>query len=435
MPTGSLRKVLEQLRPLDGSGLSDAQLLGRFLDGGEQAAFAALVRRHGPMVLGVCRRVLGNIHDAEDAFQATFLVLAKKAASVMQREALAGWLYRVAYRAALEAKAKVLQRRARERQVENMPHPEVAPPQAQDWRPVLDRELDALPDKYRVPVVLCDLEGKTRREAARQLGLSEGTLSSQLTRGRRLLARRLTRQGLALSGGALAAALAEGVSAAVPQVLMSSTVEAAVLIAAGQAAAVATPAAALMRGVLKAMLLAKLKLVVAFVVVIAALGASGIAYRSAAGPSAAQAAPPDGQPLSEVEALRRKVELLQVNLDVVLEKVRAQEAELRKLREQVKLAEVTIEHRSAAAHRTEKLLHDVLVAPKETRVEFEVNVQAVKRAEPDAVKEVEDALKALRTAPGDVKARQKAVAALERALAKLHEQRKPADTNTPLKDE
>src|SRR5947209_8288300 len=142
MAAGDLRKGIERLRralpPPDGGGLSDGQLLGRFLAGRDEAAFAALVRRHGPMVLGVCRRVLHNPHDAEDAFQATFLVLAKKAGALGRREAVGSWLYTVAFRAALEARAALSRRRARERQVDAMPHPEVSAPEPQDWRPVLD---------------------------------------------------------------------------------------------------------------------------------------------------------------------------------------------------------------------------------------------------------------------------------------------------------
>jgi hypothetical protein len=188
---------------------------------------------------------------------------------------------------------------------------------------VLDRELNALPERYKAPVVLCDLEGKTRREAARQLGLSEGTLSSHLTRGRRLLAKRLSRQGVSLSGGALAGLLYEGAaSATVPAQLASSTVQAAVLIAAGQAAA-ATPAALLMNEVLKAMLMTKLKFTLAAVMMAALLGAGGLLYRAAA-----QAPRPDqagNRPLSELELLRREVEILKLQMEVV-------QAELRTLK-------------------------------------------------------------------------------------------------------
>jgi RNA polymerase sigma factor (sigma-70 family) len=329
MRTGGLRSALEHLRPADGGGLSDGQLLGRFLDSGEEAAFAALVRRHGRMVLGVCRRILGHAQDAEDAFQATFLVLARKAASVIRREALASFLYGVAYRTAVRARARAARRRATERQVQDMPHPEVAPPEAQDWRPVLDRELSRLPEKYRAVLVLCDLECQTRRQAARRLGLPEGTLASRLATARRMLARRLVRCGITLSGGALAGALSEtAASAGVPALLLRSTVKAAVLIAAGRAAAVTTPAVALMNEVLGAMLMTKLKFAVAAVMVMVTLGTGGLAYR-AAGQS--EGKPPD-RPRTEVEALRHEVELLKFNLEVVLEKCRAQEAELRALR-------------------------------------------------------------------------------------------------------
>ena len=179
--------------------MTDGQILECFITRRDEAAFEALVRRHGPMVLGVCRRILRNTHDAEDAFQATFLVLARKAPSIGQRELVGNWLYGAAYRAALEAKAA--RRRVRERQVSAMPEPEAAA-EAQDWvdlRPVLDQELSRLPDKYRVPVALCDLQGRTRRDVARQLGIPAGTLSGRLATARRVLASRLARVGVALS--------------------------------------------------------------------------------------------------------------------------------------------------------------------------------------------------------------------------------------------
>ena len=149
-------------------GPTDAELLQLYLDGGDGAAFAALVRRHGAMVLGVCRRVLRHEQDAEDAFQAAFLVLARKAASVGRRELLGNWLYGVAYRTALAARARSARRAAREKQVKEMPHPEVGPEESwQDLVPVLDRELARLPEKYRLPVVLCELEGRSRKDATR----------------------------------------------------------------------------------------------------------------------------------------------------------------------------------------------------------------------------------------------------------------------------
>ncbi|HEY1861009.1 MAG TPA: RNA polymerase sigma factor [Gemmataceae bacterium] len=272
---GVLRHLQRAVIRRDGAGLTDGQLLDGFLVDREEAAFEALVRRHGPMVLGVCRRVLADPHDAEDAFQATFLVFVRKAASIAQRGLLANWLYGTAYRTALEARATRLRRQARERTVRVMPDQE-APSMNDSWehvQPLLDRELERLPDKYRVPVILCDLEGKTRKEAARQLGWPEGTVSGRLARARTLLARRLGRHGLAFSGGALAVALSQNAaSASMPASLVSSTVKAAACVAAGQAAAVSAPVAALTKGVLKAMLMTKLKIGTAVVLAVGLLG-------------------------------------------------------------------------------------------------------------------------------------------------------------------
>src|SRR5437660_2715419 len=161
---GRLRRLLPVAA---GPEPSDGQLLHGFCTRRDEAAFAALVRRHGPMVLGVCRRVLRNEHDAEDAFQATFLVLARKAASVRPREMVGNWLYGVAYRTALEARRAAARRRRKESQVREPAQAETADDRWQELRPVLDRELAGLPDRYRVALVLCDLEGKTRKEVAR----------------------------------------------------------------------------------------------------------------------------------------------------------------------------------------------------------------------------------------------------------------------------
>src|SRR5262249_42965829 len=146
MATG-LEKVLAHLQHA-GGGLTDGQLLARFVATRDEPAFAALVRRHGPMVLGVCRRVLRDYHDAEDAFQATFLVRPGRAASVVRRDSVGWWLSQVASPPALEASATSARRRARERPMTQVPPPEVAPAEPQDWRPILDRELSRLPEKY-----------------------------------------------------------------------------------------------------------------------------------------------------------------------------------------------------------------------------------------------------------------------------------------------
>jgi RNA polymerase sigma factor (sigma-70 family) len=247
----------------DGGGMTDGQLLDCFLARREEAAFEALVRRHGPMVLGVCRRLLPNEHDAEDAFQATFLVLARKAGSVVPRDLVGNWLYGVAYRTALKAKAAAARRRVMERQVKAMPkHPTEPDDVWHELQPLLDQELQRLPDKYRVPVVLCDLERRTRKEVARHLGIPEGTLSSRLATARRKLATRLARHGLALSAVSLALALSQNaVSAPVPTSLLGSTVTAATRFTAGQATAglISAEVAALTDGVLRTMLLTRLR--------------------------------------------------------------------------------------------------------------------------------------------------------------------------------
>ncbi|HZY86800.1 MAG TPA: sigma-70 family RNA polymerase sigma factor [Gemmataceae bacterium] len=307
MASGPAGKVLRHLRAAAlvpaASGPGDGPLLEQFVARRDEAAFAALLRRHGPMVLGVCRRLLGHVQDAEDAFQATFLVLARRAAAVAPAELVGNWLYGVAYQTALKARATRARRRARERQVTAMPEREAPRPGPwRELRPLLDRELSRLPDNYRAVLVLCDLEGKTRKEAARLLGWPEGSVCGRLARARKLLAGRLARQGVTLPAAALAAVLTQNAaSAAVPAALADETVRAAGLFAAGSAAAgvVAPPVAALTDGVLQAMWTTKLKFVAVSVVLSAALFAGAglpalpaLSARAAEGPPQAQPARP-----------------------------------------------------------------------------------------------------------------------------------------------
>src|SRR5262249_1090056 len=256
------RSMLRQ----DGAGLTDGELLECFISQQDEAAFEALVRLHGPMVLGVCRRVVQNEEDAEDAFQATFLVLLRRAASIRPRGMVGNWLYGVAHNTALKAKAMNNRRRAKEREAAVRPKPEPSPGDWQQLQALLDQELRALPDKYRAPIVLCDLESTSIQEASRQLGCPPGTIGTRLARGRRMLAARLPRRGLTLSGGLIAAGLSRNaVSACVPPPLVFATIKAAAMVAAGQAAAggvISAKVAALTEGVLKAMFLTKLKTVV-----------------------------------------------------------------------------------------------------------------------------------------------------------------------------
>jgi RNA polymerase sigma factor (sigma-70 family) len=292
MPTSPTTNVIEHLRRAallrDGAGLGDGELLDRFLECRDEAALAALVRRHGPMVWGVCRRLLSH-HDAEDAFQATFIVLVRKAASIVPREMVGNWLYGVAHQTALQAKRTATRRRAREVQVTEMP--DTATVQQDQWpdvRPLLDQELSRLPDNYRAVIVLCDLEDRTRKEVARHLGVPEGTVAGRLARARAMLAKRLAQRGVTLSAEALAAVLAQNVaSASVSISLVSSTIQAATLVAVGQTpatGAISVKVAALTDGVLKVMLLSKLKAVIAVVLVLGFLvtGATVLTCRTVA---------------------------------------------------------------------------------------------------------------------------------------------------------
>jgi RNA polymerase sigma factor (sigma-70 family) len=311
MPTAQLEPLIQRLRSaaaLDTtSALSDGQLLARFATDRDEAAFATLVRRHGPMVLAACRRLLRDWHAAQDAFQATFLVLARKAASLREPELLARWLHGVACRTAARARADAARRRQREGRA--APPRVVDPDEGLLWRelrPVLDEEIARLPARQGAAVVLCYLEGRTNAEAGRRLGCSRGTVATLLARARQQLRRRLTGKGLALPAGLLAAGLTEpGRAAGVPLTLTGSTVKAAVAFAAGGTRAVgpvAARAAALAEGVIQTMMVKKFKLVAALLLLagVVGTGAGFLGYRAAAEePAAAQAGPAPRTPAAE----------------------------------------------------------------------------------------------------------------------------------------
>jgi RNA polymerase sigma factor (sigma-70 family) len=287
MPTSPLsvilRHLLADLRP-GGDGMTDGELLARFLGSRDEDALAALVRRHAPMVWGVCRRHL-NHHDAEDAFQATFLVLVRKAVDV-PRQAVANWLYGVARQTAVRLRTTRAIRGRRETQVLNMPEPTVTEVRDADWYSVLDEELGRLPHHYRGVIVQCDLEGMTRKEAAQQLGIPEGSVASRLARARMLLANRLTRRGVVFSGGSVAAAFRSwSASASAPPPLVASTIKAASLCAAGQTATgvISANVAALGEGMVRAMFLAKVKTVTCALALTVLVGLGGAALVSGSG--------------------------------------------------------------------------------------------------------------------------------------------------------
>lgn len=276
MASGQLNSLLRQLRrvvlPRASDGLTDAQLLERFLQSRDEAAFELLVWRHGAMVLNVCRRVLSREHDAEDAFQAAFLTLARKADTIGKRTAVGSWLYKVAYRIALRARA--------------VPPPQALPqeplrdaaaaePLARllngEMRSVLDEEVERLPEMYRAAFVLCHLEGQTLEAAALTLGCPQGTVGTRVARAREMLRRRLRRRGFALS----ALLVSGNVVAALPAALVDSTNKAALLGTANQAAAagvISARVAALTKGALQTMSLTKLILAMSIVLVVSLLG-------------------------------------------------------------------------------------------------------------------------------------------------------------------
>ncbi len=303
MPGRPLTAVLQHVRNLAGAGdATDADLLGRIAARREEAAFAAVLERHGPLVFGVCRRVLADVQDAEDAFQATFLVLARKAGSIRRGASLASWLHGVALRVSLEAKTRAALRRRHERAAAALRR-DGAPDEAPwaDVRPALDEELRRLPEKYRAPLVLHYLEGKTKQEAARQLGWAEGTVSGRLDRARKLLRRRLVRRGVAVPAGALAAVLSAEAAPAAPPALQEATLRAALSFAAGAAASgVAPEVASLSERALRSLAAVRVK-VGAALLLLAGMLAAGTGfvaqYLQASppeeGPEVAQALPAD----------------------------------------------------------------------------------------------------------------------------------------------
>ena len=270
----AVASIREMVLAHDAAGVTDSQLLKLFLTDHDEAAFEAIVRRHGPMVLGVCKRVLQNASDADDAFQATFLVLVRKATTLAQPELLGHWLYGVAYQTARAARNAANRRRAEEGQV--IPKQgESAPNEWRDVLPILDAELNRLPAKYARPSCSAICNRRVAKRSPRRIGLPEGTLASRLARARAHLAKRLTRRGVTLSGAAVAATLGE-TAAAPSAALVQLTVQAGTASIAGQSAALGVGSAKaikLSETVLKMMLLNKLKLASAFILSCALLTA------------------------------------------------------------------------------------------------------------------------------------------------------------------
>ena len=319
MATSQMKCVIQHLRQAvasaDSADLDDGRLLESFIRHHDEAAFRALVRQHGPMVMGVCRRLLDNHHDAEDAFQGTFLVLARKAASVKPAARVAQWLHGVARLAALKARRTARKRKAREKQIASLPEPAFVPQDpCQDLRLVLDQEVSHLPQNLRLPLILCDLEGRSIKEATGQLGWPQGTLAGRLARGRKMLAKRLTRKGLVLSAGSVAFTLSDHAMAAIPTSLASSTVNAAIIVAGnrgGAIGAVPLAVATLTEGVLQTMKLSKLRTagVIVLSVLLVAFGSAFTAQHLAQGRQATD------QQENKATAIGKSLALDENNLD------------------------------------------------------------------------------------------------------------------------
>jgi len=288
----ALRRLLRVAQPQSGGQPNDGQLLQRFTDEHDESAFEAIMQRHGAMVWNVCHRVLANSSDADDAFQATFLVLVKKARQLAGGDSIAGWLHVVAHRVSLNAREKAACRRKHESQGSAMLQQDIpATDQWCDVRQVLDDELSRLPEKYRAPLVLCYLEGKTNDEAADQLGWTRGTIAGRLSRARDLLRSRRAQRGVALAPAVLVSTLAQNAaSAAVQTTLVSLTLKAAL----GHTAASA-PAMSLAQGALRMMFITKIKTAAAVLTALAVVG-------TGAGILLQQAFAKDSQPDSGMRA-------------------------------------------------------------------------------------------------------------------------------------
>ncbi len=398
---GATRELACLFRDGTAAGLSDRQLLHRFAAGRDEASFAALVGRHGPMVLGVCRRIVRDRHEAEDAFQAAFLVLARKAGSIRVDDTLGRWLYTVARRIALRADASAARRGRLDPPDERLAAPDdPGGAERRELRSALDEEIGRLPKSYRAVVLLCDLEGLTHREAARRLRWPLGTVKGRLARARGLLRGRLARRGFGLSAGAVAAGLqAEAVSAA----LLVETVSAAVGFAASRAtpAGVFPAAVALAREALGMMHMARIKLAAAGLM---AIGVAGIGIGRLPGslPALAQepaATAPRPAAIRELDALDREAKVYRDHAEKArreVEKFEDQAARYRKEmdRAEEKLREIDAKRQEAAAGATR--LGIARPSPSTRKPEPAADaparpaIEGMKRAFPDYVVEPPD---------------------------------------------
>ncbi|HEV3118254.1 MAG TPA: sigma-70 family RNA polymerase sigma factor, partial [Gemmataceae bacterium] len=281
------------------AALGDGALLERFVARRDEAAFETLLQRHGPMVLGVCRRMLDDPHAVDDAFQVTFLVFLQKAHSLRRQNLLGNWLYGVAYRTSLKARSLAARRRPREQPLQDASAPETGDEVAwRDLRPVLDEEINRLPLRYRQPILLCYLEGKTVTEAARQLGWPAGSVAGRLARAKERLRERFIKRGITLGAGVLGNALPDKLPACTSADLMARTAQQAMLfleVSAVNSGTLSPSALALMEGVTQAMFMHKVKITVVCLAAGAILSGGALSFAQRGGKEA---------PVKQAEAAR-----------------------------------------------------------------------------------------------------------------------------------
>jgi RNA polymerase sigma factor (sigma-70 family) len=332
------------------SGLSEGQLLARFVGDRDEVAFEAIVSRHGPMVLGVCRRLLDDPHDVEDAFQATFLVLVRRAGSLRDRDLLANWLYGVALRVATRCRRDRTRRRIRERpEVEEGLAASTDEADLGELRPVIDVEVARLPERFRAPIVLCYFEGLTHDQAAERLGCPVGTVRSRMAKARELLRTRLARRGFGPASVIPAAPLV-GISPAVPPVLLVRTTAAAAacgrsLLAGGASLSAVT----LARGVLRAMTFTKWMTIAAGLLVLGAVG-GGVrvaARQDGGGEAKGQAQVPKSEAASRpalkaIEELQSWINRYDTQLAARQSEIDRQHVEILDLKERIRVLEARI---------------------------------------------------------------------------------------------
>jgi RNA polymerase sigma factor (sigma-70 family) len=408
MGGGELREVVRRLRaavrPGEAGGLADAELLRRWTEGRDEAAFEVLVWRHGPIVLGVCRRLLRDAGEAEDAFQATWLALVRRASSIRRGEAVGSWLYRVACRVALRARSTLARRGTCDASaVEGLPAAPGPDPAWRDLCAVLDEEVNRLPEKYRAPLVLCYFGGRTNEEAARELGRPVGTVVSRLARARQRLRARLSRRGVTLAAGAVAVALAEsGAPAAVPGVCVGTAVSAAALVAAGKSVsgAVSSQAAALAEGVVRAMIVTKLKIGAAVVMAAALLGGGGLyTYRSGASepdtlPKPAKPAGAAAGPVN-IKQLLEERELLRAKLEEREQQLRQQMDRVEALTEQLKRMEARLREADDRALAVQKFVEEGVATRKDSPPNADPAAAARGREHAERVQQARDEIELL----------------------------------------